>query len=131
MPPTSSGPPVAEGHAPHASSCLRFWAWAGVGALAALSLDLGPIALVAALALGVVLATVADRDRSSIFGLITGTGLPLLWIAYTQRHGPGTTCWHTAAGAGCDQHLDPVPWLIVGLSLVLAGVLAHRRRNRS
>ena len=47
-----------------------------------------------------------------MFGLVTGVGLPLLVVAYVQRDGPGTTCWHTATTAGCDQHLNPIPWLV-------------------
>ena len=43
--------------------------------------------------------------------------------AYVQRQGPGTTCWHTASGAGCNQHLDPLPWLIVGSLFVVAGLV--------
>jgi hypothetical protein len=110
--------------APHLQTCVWFWAWAAVGALVALSLDLGPLAALSALVLGVLVPRAGDRRRGSEFGIVTGAGLPLLLVAYIQRQGPGTTCWHTAMSAGCDQHLNPLPWLIVGL------VLRTRRTDR-
>jgi hypothetical protein len=112
-------------------TCVWFWAWAGVGVLGVLSLDLGPLAALPALLFGALVATVGDRHRGSASGFVTGAGVPLLWVAYVQRQGPGTICWHTASSAGCDQHLDPLPWLIVGVTLVLAGLIAQTRDNRS
>jgi hypothetical protein len=41
-------------------TCVWFWAWAGVGALAILSLDLGPLTALPALLLGALVATVGD-----------------------------------------------------------------------
>jgi hypothetical protein len=110
-------------------TCVWFWAWAGFGALAIASLDLGPLTALPALLLGAIVATAGDKRRRSAFGLLTGAGLPLLFVAYLQRQGPGTTCWHTALAAGCDQHLSPLPWLIVGITLVLAGLIAQIRHN--
>jgi hypothetical protein len=125
-----SDPPAGQATAPHALTCVWFWAWAAVGALAILSLDLGPLTALPALLLGVLLATLGDRRQGSVSGFTTGAGLPLLWVAYVQRQGPGTTCWHTATSTGCEQHLNPLPWLIVGITLVLAGLIEQTRRNR-
>jgi hypothetical protein len=111
-------------------TCVWFGAWAGVGALAVSSLSLGVLTAPAALVLGALVATVGDRRHRSVFGLLTGAGLPLLWVAYLQRQGPGTICWHTASSAGCDQYLNPLPWLIVGIALVLTGSVAQTRHNR-
>jgi hypothetical protein len=119
----------ARVRAPHVMTCVWFWAWAGVGALGILSFDLGPLTAVPALVVGALVASVGDRGRRSAFGLFTGAGLPLLWVAYVQRQGPGTTCWHTASSAGCDQHLNPLPWLIVGIALLLTGLIARTRHN--
>ena len=112
----------------HLRTCTWFWAWAAVGVLATLSLDpgLGPLTAVPALVLGIALATAtSNRSGGSLFGLVTGAGLPLLLVAYVQRQGPGTTCWHTATAMACDQHLNPLPWLIAGVILVLAGLIGH------
>jgi hypothetical protein len=112
-------------------TCVWFWAWAAVGALAILSLDLGPLTALPALLLGALLAALDDRRHGSAFGFLTGAGLPLLWVAYLQRQGPGTTCWHTASSAGCDEHLNPLPWLIVGITLVLMGLIAQTHERHA
>jgi hypothetical protein len=31
--------------------------------------------------------------------------------------------------SGCDQHLNPLPWLVAGAALVVAGFVAHARRT--
>jgi len=66
--------------------------------------------------------------RRSAFGLLSGAGALLLYIAWVQRAGPGTTCWHTQTASGCDQHLNPLPWLLVGIGLFIGGIVAHARR---
>lgn len=110
-------------------TCASFWAWAVVGATAALGLvSLGPLALIPAL----IVATVLTRNasaRGSAAGALAAAGFLSLYVAYVQRQGPGTTCWHTATATGCDQHLNPLPWLVVGLALVIGGVLAQRRHD--
>ena len=106
-----------------------FWAWTLVGCGVALGLTaLGPLALGPTLILGLALASRAEA-RSSAFGLLTGAGLLLLYVAWVQRAGPGTTCWRTATASGCDQHLNPLPWLAAGLALTVAGFAGHARRH--
>jgi hypothetical protein len=104
--------------------CAWFWAWAAVGALGVLSLDVGPLAAAPALVLGAAIAR-NETARRSAFGLVSGAGLSLLLVAYVQREGPGTICYRTATARGCDQRLSPLPWLVVGVVLVLAGLLAQ------
>jgi hypothetical protein len=107
--------------------CLCFWSWATVGALAAIGLvSLGPIALGPALIAGVALSASATGRRSR-FGLVAGAGLVFLYVAYVQRQGPGTTCWHTATATGCNQHLNPIPWLLTGLVLLVAAIVLQTR----
>jgi hypothetical protein len=105
-------------------------AWAAVGALGAFGLvsTFGTLAFAPALIVGALMAR-GRTARESAFGLLTGAGFPLLFVAYVQREGPGTTCFHTATSAGCDQYLNPVPWLVLGLVLVLAGLVAQMRHN--
>jgi hypothetical protein len=52
----------------------------------------------------------------------------LLYVAYVQRRGPGTVCWHTATASGCDQYLNPWPWLVAGAAFVIVSFIAHARR---
>jgi hypothetical protein len=70
------------------------------------------------------------KIRRSAFGLLSGAGFTLLYVAWVQRDGPGTTCWETANASGCDHHLNPLPWLVVGSLFVVAGVAAHAVRGR-
>ena len=103
--------------------------WALLGCAAALGfvslgvLVLAPVAIVGAL--------MASRPtiRRSAFGLLSGGGVLLLYVAWLQRAGPGTTCWHTATASGCDQHLNPLPWLLVGIAMFISGIVAHARRG--
>lgn len=114
----------------HAVACGWFWVWAIVGAIAALGLvSFGLIGTVPAAIIGAAMS--ANRTaRRSRFGRLAGAGFVFLFIAYTQRERPGTTCWRTATAGGCDQHLNPIPWLVVGLVLVIAAFALHRgQRN--
>lgn len=122
--------PIAPQPGPsHLVSCSAFWAWVLVGALGAIGLvSLGPIALGPAGVAATALSS-SRTARRSASGLLTGAGLVSLLVAYLQRNGPGTTCWHTATGVGCADHLDPVPWLLAGIVLVLAGTVLHRRKR--
>jgi hypothetical protein len=123
------GRPIASG-ARHVARCAWFWAWVVVGAAGALGLvSLGPIALVPALVAGVAISRSRTGSRSAL-GLVVGAGLVSLFVAYVQRDGPGTTCWHTASASGCDQHLNPIPWLVAGIVLVVGGVTAQTRQLR-
>ena len=88
--------------------------------------SLGPIALGPALIAAGALST-SQAARRSPLGMLAGAGLVFLFVAYVQREGPGTTCWHTATAEGCDQHLNPIPWLVIGLLLVLSAILLHNR----
>src|SRR5438552_15787642 len=109
---------------------MWFVAWAVVGAAAALgTISLGPLLLIpAALVMALMLAN--PTIRQSAFGLLSGAGVLLLYVAYVQRQGPGTTCWHRGTTSGCDQHLNPIPWLVLGIVLVVSGVVGHANRDR-
>ena len=127
--PDISIPSAQDARPPHPIKCAWFWAWAVVGATAALGLvSLGPLALIPAVIAATVLTQNASARRSAA-GVLAGAGFLLLYVAYVQRQGPGTTCWHTATATGCDQHLNPIPWLVVGLALVIGGVLAQHHHD--
>ena len=106
-----------------------FVAWALLGCAAALGfvslgvLVLAPIAVVGALMVS------RPAVRGSAFGLLSGVGVLLLYVAWVQRAGPSTTCWRTATASGCDGHLNPLPWLIAGIVLTVCGVLGHARKR--
>lgn len=108
---------------------LWFSVWVLLGVVATLgAIALGPLVFVPAAAVAVFLVYRRGVQRS-LFGLLSGAGLLLLYVAWVQRHGPGTTCWHTATASGCDQHLNPLPWLVLGAALLVTGVVAQARRH--
>jgi hypothetical protein len=113
----------------HARHCAWFWLWALVGVGGALgAVSLGWLSLLPA---AVAAAAMAHRPsaRRSAYGLLTGAGLLLLFVAYVNRHGPGTTCYQHDTATGCDEHLNPLPWLVAGVVLVVGGVVAQARRT--
>jgi hypothetical protein len=114
----------------HIVDCGWFWAWAIVGCAGVLgAISLGPI-LVLPVALAIVFLARHRIARRAWFGALTGGGALLLYVAYVQRDGPGTTCWQTATSGGCAEHLDPRPWLVAGCVLVIAGIVAQVLVNR-
>jgi hypothetical protein len=101
--------------------------WVVVGAAFAVGLiSLGTLVLVPAVLVGLVVRRSATARRSG-WGLLTGAGLTLLWVVFENRAGPGTTCYRTATTAGCDQHLNPIPWLVIGLGLTGGGLATQWR----
>lgn len=114
----------------HLIGCGWFWIWALVGAALALgAFSLGPLVLLPVLALAAVMLS-RSGIRDSALGLVSGIGALCLYIAWVQREGPGTTCWHSGTASGCDQHLNPLPWLVVGAALFVGGMVAHALRDR-
>lgn len=115
-----------------------FFAWPVVGAALALSL-LGMMSIgifILPFAVGGLLALQKwGGSRKSSVGLISGVGLPFLYIAYLNRDGPGTVC--TAFGNGgqqCTEEWSPWPWLLIGVALVALGValfVKEARRHRA
>ena len=111
-----------------ATPVLSFVAWMLTGTAGALGLvSLGPILLGPAVILGGVLLSRATA-RQWRSGLPAGAGLVFLYVADRQRHGPGTRCWHTAAASGCDQSLNPFPWLVLAVLLLAWALVTTRTR---
>ena len=67
--------------------------------------------------------------RPGVVGLVTGFGVPLLWVGYLNRSGPGQVCTTTATSQSCEQQWSPWPWLAVGLLAATAGVIAFGRQR--
>ena len=92
----------------HLAGCGMFWAWALVGAGFGFGISVVGLFTVVPAALGVVLLTRRQPVRGA-FGLATGVGCVFLLVAYINRNGG----------------FNPVHWLIAGLVLFTAGVVAH------
>ena len=125
-------PASAESRKLHLTGCAWFWAWALVGVGLAFSF-VSFVGVFTIIPSGVVAFGLSRRRPvRGVSGLLTGAGVMLLVIAYLQRQGPGTTCTRTATSVTCDQHLNPLPWLVLGLALFAAGFVAHAwRRGRA
>ena len=106
-----------------------FAAWVVVGCAVALSMvSLGLLVLIPAAVIAVLMIR-RPAARRSAYGALIGVGLLLLFVAYVNREGPGTTCWQHGTATGCDQHLNPLPWLALGVAFVVGGFVAHRLRR--
>jgi hypothetical protein len=115
---------------------LWFIAWTLTGAGYALgilgALSIGPYVLVITVAATIVLATRAG-SRVGLPGLVSGLSLPLFYVAFLNRSGPGTVCTSTATSHSCVDQWSPWPWIAIGIVLLVSGWVwfakADRRRG--
>ncbi|HEX3328564.1 MAG TPA: hypothetical protein VHS27_01515 [Gaiellales bacterium] len=117
----------------HLGECWWFLVWAIVGGCLTISfVSVVGLFFLPVAALGALAGLWWGRADSATapLGAITGAGVPLLLVAYLQRKGPGTVCWHTATASGCDDYLGPRPWLAIGLVLLLGGIGAFVAARR-
>ena len=130
-------PPGQPAQSPPALTGPRwawFAAWLIIGAGYALSL-LGAASIGLFVLPLPVLATILLARRqhahSGLPGLISGLGIPLLYVAYLNRAGPGTICTTiTGGGQDCTDEWSPWPWLAAGVILLVLGVAAFIARQR-
>lgn len=103
---------------------LSLFAWlvAG-GVITFFGLSLPTVGL-AVLAIAIVAAALTNWNWALPW-LLVGTTLPVLWIAWKNRGGPGEDCFVTPSMSGCRELLDPLPWFASGLVLLAlsAGML--------
>ena len=113
---------------------LWYAAWLAVGALSAIaildSLTFGVLVLPVAVAATIVLAR-SPRSLHGLPGVLAGASLPLLYIAFLNRDGPGDVCYRNAHGGSCTQEWSPWPFLLVAAALVAVSVLLARRPKRA
>lgn len=111
-----------------------FAVWLIIGASYALSL-LGAASIgLFVLPLPVLATILLARRRqahSGLPGLISGLGIPLLYVAYLNRAGPGTICTTiTGGGQECAGEWSPWPWLAAGVILLALGAAAFTAWQR-
>jgi hypothetical protein len=109
-----------------------FAAWVVVGcalAFGVISFALGPLVFIPAAVVAVLMIRKPSARRGA-YGVLIGVGLLLLFVAYLNREGPGTTCWERGTTMGCGEHLNPLPWLALGVAFIVGGFVAQRLRRR-
>ena len=108
------------------------WALAGglylLGLLSLLSIGIFVLAVAALLTL----VLVRTDSRSGVACLISGGALPLAYVAWLNRGGPGTVC-HSISGNGssCTDEWSPWPFAIVAVVLLVAGITVFQRRRHT
>lgn len=72
-----------------------------------------------------------NRPRSWVGrpGVVTGMGLPLLFVAWLNRDGPGYVCRPIKTGETCDEQWSPWPFYLPGVVLVVGGIVWFVRRR--
>lgn len=125
---------------------LLFLAWVVVGlmiafdALAFISSLVIVLPVTGALTGGVIIVLDHRRPGSAArWGMAVGAAAMPLFIAYNNRHGPGTYCHAFGTppdqGQSCGDEWDPRPWLVIGIGLIATGFLGAlwdgRRRCRA
>jgi hypothetical protein len=115
--------------------------WAAFGARAAIGAgySLGVLSIltigagVLALAIGASIAMSRwPNGTGGALGLVSGLALPVFYVAYLNRDGPGSVCASNAHGGSCVDEWSPWPFVAAGLLLLVAGVIAFvlmRRRQ--
>lgn len=114
---------------------MWFAAWLLVGAGYGISF-LGILSVgLFVLPLPVIATILLARQRSAgagAPGVISGLGVPLCYVAYLNRSGPGTSCTTTTArgGQSCVDEGSPWPWLTVAAVLLVLGIAIFMVRRR-
>ena len=84
---------------------------------------------------GTIFLATRRHAGNGIAGLVSGLGVPLLFVAWLNRQGPGTICTTSRnGGQSCVDESNPWLWLAIGVALVILGAfvfIASGRQRRS
>ena len=83
------------------------------------ALLLGQVAWVISMAFLLISAVVRAPGRPS--ALFFGASVPLVLVVVGHAAGPGWSCHSSPTGSGCDELLDPRPYLMAALVLLATG----------
>ena len=75
-----------------------------------------------------ILAGVLSRGQGWPLFLI-GAALPMFWVAWLHRGGPGIRRWQGQTSSGASELLNPWPFSIAGVVLLTLAVLLILRRR--
>ncbi|MEU6226780.1 hypothetical protein [Streptomyces sp. NPDC047042] len=115
--------PDSAGSAGRGTGWAWFLAWFAVGACVAAGfaaiLTVGLVFLVVAAAGAGLLLRKGPMNAAA--GALSGLALPLFYLAYLNRGGPGTVCSSSPGEQTCTDEYTPVPFLVGGVLLFVAG----------
>lgn len=98
--------------------------WLAVGALVVFGFLAGFTIGIPFLLLGCVLAIAGAAIRATrslaMTAVAAGFALPLFYIAWLNRDGPGTICTKGATYQSCEEQSNPWPWAVAGVLLIAA-----------
>lgn len=107
--------------------------WITVGVLSGFGLigilSIGLPLLVAAVGLAVYGVSSGRAGRGAALSLVGVAAAPF-FIAWFNRAGPGEVCSVDGSTQKCEEMVNPLPFLIVGLVMVAAGLFFGLRRRR-
>lgn len=110
---------------------FAWWALAGAGMCFGLLtlLTVGPLVLLGTLMLCGFLLWKPGYGWG-MTGLLSGAGLPVLYVAWLNRGGPGSVCHGDARAVSCVDEWSPWPFAGLAALLVVAGVALFVRGRR-
>lgn len=118
---------------PAADSFRAFLGWcvAGIaGSFGVLSLlTVGPFVLLGTLFLSAWLLWRFNFGWA-MGGLLTGAALPVLYVAWLNRDGPGEVCTRSGGTVSCGDEWSPWPFVVAALVLAVSGFVVLARRGR-
>ena len=112
-------------------AAFLMWGVAGVGlCFGVLSiLTVGPFVLLVTLALCGWLLYRADFGWGML-GLLVGAAVPLLYVAWLNRDGPGTVCTVDGPVTSCGDEVSPWPFVAMALVVAVIGLVSFVRLRR-
>ncbi|MFT4111021.1 hypothetical protein [Propionicimonas sp.] len=102
-----------------------FGLWGTVGVLAGLGvvgiLSIGVFALAAAVVLAVVGVALPGSRSAAALAVVPGLGVLPTMVGLSNLGGPGERCATSATTISCSELLNPWPFLVPGVLLIVAG----------
>ena len=65
-----------------------------------------------------------------MLGLLLGAALPLLYVAWLNRDGPGTVCTTDGSVTSCGDGVSPWPFVAMALLVAVTGIVSFVRLRR-
>ena len=124
-------PEREQGEQPPAPALFIAWFLVGsAGVLGILSILTIGLPVIVAAVVGAVVLSRRTSTAAGLPGIVCGAAVPLFYVAYLNRGGPGEVCSTTAAATECVEQWSPWPTLTAGLLLLVGGATWFARQRR-